>query len=62
MEHFLLKVWNNGNRNDVVREIMSYQNSHTAAINFFMELDEKQGRMFLVLVERWEEDQYFGRE
>ena len=64
MNNKLMDAWSNGNRTDVVREIMEYNNSHTAAINFYSELYNQFGKdqafMFLGLVESWEEKLYFG--
>ena len=64
MNNQLIDTWSNGNRTDVVREIMGYNNSHTAAINFYNELYNEFGRdqafMFLRLIESWEEELYFG--
>jgi len=56
----LMNSWNNGNRATVVSEIMLYENSHTAAINFFHDLKGKDKTMFLSLIESYEEEQYFG--
>ena len=60
MNNKLMDLWLNGNRTDVILEIMNYNNSHTAAINFYSELKGNQKNMFLRMIESYEEELYFG--
>ena len=54
----LYEEWLNGNCTDVVAQLMSYNNSHIAVLEFYELLGEK--KKFLNLVEQYESDSYYG--